>query len=210
MFTGLIEEIGTLQRSIPNQDGRELQISAAKILEDVQLGDSIAIDGVCLSVTDFSSQWFKVQAVHETLGKTTLGNLTGGSKINLERAMSARGRFGGHIVQGHVDGTGKILAINHYQQSAEIEIEIPRHLMKYIVPKGSIAISGISLTVAEKMDRSIKIAVIPITLKDTNLGTKKTGDPVNLETDLFAKYIENFITQKNSPDIITNMKKWGY
>jgi len=210
MFTGLVEEVGTLKRAIPNQDGKELQISASRILEDVKMGDSIAIDGVCLSVTSFTNNSFNVQAVHETLRKSTLGNLKSSSKINLERAMSANGRFGGHIVQGHVDGTGSISVINQYQNSAEIEIALPRDLMKYIVPKGSITISGISLTVAEKHDTSIKIAVIPITFQDTNLADKKIGDKVNIETDLFAKYIENFMENKNALDIQTKMKSWGY
>jgi len=210
MFTGLIEEVGTLQRSKANADGREFQIAADKVLQNVQLGDSIAVDGVCLSVTAFSKSGFSVQAVHETVKKTTLKTLSAGSKINLERAMPAKGRFGGHIVQGHVDGTGTISAIDHYQQSAEIKITLPENLLRYIVPKGSVAINGISLTVAEKYPDSILIAVIPITLQDTNLGTKKVGDTVNIETDIFAKYIENFIENNHAPDILTKMKKWGY
>ncbi|MBN2281683.1 MAG: riboflavin synthase [Candidatus Marinimicrobia bacterium] len=210
MFTGLVEEVGTLQKSISNRDGKELQIAAQKVLADVSLGDSIAIDGVCLSVTNFSRSHFSVQAVHETLRKTTLGHLQTGSRINLERAMQANGRFGGHIVQGHIDGTGTIAAINNFQNSVEIEITLPDHLMKYIVPKGSVAVSGISLTVAEKYPHSILIAVIPITLKDTNLATQKIGNAVNIETDIFAKYIENFLEHKNTPDIVSKMKNWGY
>eukprot|EP01156_Anaeramoeba_ignava_P002527 Anaeramoba_ignava/a218650_23.p2 GENE.a218650_23~~a218650_23.p2 ORF type:complete len:211 (-),score=20.45 a218650_23:2251-2883(-) len=210
MFTGLVEEVGTITKISTNNDGKEFQISADKVLQDVKLGDSIAIDGVCLSVTKFSQKEFTVQAVHETISKTTLGKLQTGSKINLERAMMANGRFGGHIVQGHVDGTGTILAINHYQNSAEIEIALSKNMMKYIVQKGSVTVSGISLTVAEKRSVSIVIAVIPITLKDTSLGLKQVGDLVNIETDLFAKYVENFIEMKNAPDITEKMKKWGY
>lgn len=210
MFTGLIEEIGTLKKITTNNDGKEFSIAAEKVLEDVKLGDSIAIDGVCLSVTSFSQNEFSVQAVHETIRKTTLGSVQVGCKINLERAMSANGRFGGHIVQGHVDGTGTILSINRYQKSAEIELSLSNDLLKYIVPKGSVTISGISLTVAEKRSSSILIAVIPITLEDTNLGMKRIGDLVNIETDIFAKYIENFMENKNGSDIITKMKKWGY
>jgi riboflavin synthase len=210
MFTGLIEEVGSIKRITSNKDGKEFQISASKILSDVNLGDSIAIDGVCLSVTEFSQNDFKVQAVHETIRKTTLCNLRTNSKINIERAMSANGRFGGHIVQGHVDGTGTISAINIFQKSAEMEISIPRNLMKYIVSKGSITISGISLTVAEKKESTIRIAVIPITFQDTSLSTKQVGNTINIETDLFAKYIENFMENKNAPDITTKMKNWGY
>lgn len=210
MFTGLIEEVGTVKKISTNNDGKEFMIAAEKVLQDAKLGDSIAIDGVCLSVENFSDKEFSVQAVHETLRKTTLGNLQMGSKINLERAMSADGRFGGHIVQGHVDGTGTILGINHFQKSAEIEIKLSKELLKYIVSKGSVTISGISLTVAEKRQDSIVIAVIPITMKDTSLSTKGIGDSVNIETDIFAKYIENFMQTKNAPDITTKMKKWGY
>lgn len=210
MFTGLVEEIGTIKKISTNNDGKELLVAAEEVLQDVKIGDSIAIDGVCLSVIAFSQKEYSAQAVHETLSKTTLGKLQVGSKVNLERAMSANGRFGGHIVQGHVDGTGTILTINHYQKSAEIEIGLPKELLKYIIQKGSVTVSGISLTVAEKRANSIVIAVIPITLQDSNLGLKKVGDSVNIETDLFAKYVENFIEMRNAPDINEKMKKWGY
>ncbi|MFP4548677.1 MAG: riboflavin synthase [Fidelibacterota bacterium] len=210
MFTGLIEEVGKIKSIHTNKDGKELEISAEKVLENVQKGDSISIDGVCLSVTDFSNNYFRVQAVHESLRKSTLGKLQTGSVVNLERAMSAGGRFGGHIVQGHADGTGKIKQVRKFQNSAEIEIVIPAKLMKYIVAKGSIAISGISLTVAEKHADSITIAVIPITFADTSLSRKRIGDPVNIEVDIFAKYVENFFNNQDSPDITQKMKTWGY
>ncbi len=210
MFTGLIEEVGRMKSIHTNKDGKELEIYAEKVLEKVRIGDSISIDGVCLSVTDFSGNYFRVQAVHETLRKSTLGTLQTGSRVNLERAMSAGGRFGGHIVQGHVDGTGKIKQLRKIQNSAEIDIIIPDKLMNYIVTKGSIAISGISLTVAEKREKSITIAVIPITFEDTSLSHKRIGDPVNIEVDVFAKYVENFFKKQNNPDITEKMKIWGY
>ncbi len=210
MFTGLVEEVGHVEKMVKNRDGATLTITAEKVLMDTTLGDSIAIDGVCLSVTELTDTSFTVQAVHETLQKSTLSNLTTGAHVNLERAMAAGGRFGGHIVQGHVDGTGKISKIQHFQQSAEITLKPPKSLMTYIVSKGSITLSGISLTVAEKTESTIKISVIPITFQDTNLKERKEGDAINIEVDIFAKYVENFFKNSNTQGIEDKMKSWGY
>lgn len=210
MFTGLVEEIGTIKKISTNNDGKVFNISAEKILVGAKIGDSIAIDGCCLSIISFTDDEFTVQAVHETLHRTTLGTWIMGNYVNLERAIAATSRFGGHFVQGHIDCTGTITGIKQYQNSAEIKITIPNKYMEFIIEKGSITISGISLTVAKKNSDSITIALIPITLKDTSLSTKKSSDKVNIETDIIGKYIKNIINQNNYPDIETKMKNWGY
>jgi len=211
MFTGLIEEIGRIDKIIPNKEGRGLQIDSNIVIEDIKLGDSVSVDGVCLSVTGIGNKNFKVQAVQETLQRSTLQNIKTGAPVNLERAMLPTSRFGGHFVQGHVDAIGKILSWEMTGQSALLKILAPDKVMKYIVEKGSITINGISLTVAALEESMLSIALIPITLKETNLGQKKVGDHVNIEVDTIAKYVENLLEKRSSSIPITEkMKKWGY
>ena len=211
MFTGLIEEIGRIDKIIPNKEGRELQIDSNIVIEDIKLGDSVSVDGVCLSVTGIGNKNFKVQAVQETLQRSTLQTIKIGAPVNLERAMLPTSRFGGHFVQGHVDATGKILSWEMTGKSALLKILVPDKVIKYIVEKGSITINGISLTVAALEESMISIALIPITLKETNLSQKKVGSYINIEVDMIAKYVENLLEKRSSSIPITEkMKKWGY
>ena len=213
MFTGLIEELGTVQSVHQIPEGKNFVIAAKKVLKRISEGESIAIDGTCLTVVSYSDNTFIAQAVGETLIRSTLKDFKSGTVVNLERAMAADGRFGGHFVQGHVDGIGMITDIRNTGNAAQFTIDVPVTLSRYVVHKGSIAINGISLTVAEKSANRIMIAIIPATLKETNLHLKKVHDYVNIEVDMLAKYIEQFVS---NPDIkkeaITKdtLKKWGY
>jgi len=212
MFTGLIEELGTVRRVSTNSEGRLFEITAKKILEQLAIGDSIAIDGTCLSVVSFKNDGFTAQAVQETINRSTLRHFRVGTKVNLERAMPADGRFGGHFVQGHVDGIAMISSIVKTGRAAIITIDVPAELMRYVVIKGSIAIDGISLTVADKSGNRISVSVIPLTLNDTSLSLKKNGDLVNIEVDMMAKYVENIITGNSDEDtnLVDKIRSWGY
>jgi len=212
MFTGLIEEIGKVERIQSNPEGKLFEISSKKVIEDLHIGDSVAVDGACLSVVSVMNDRFTAQAVDETLSKTTLVYFKSGVQVNLERAISANGRFGGHFVQGHVDGVGSISSIVKTGESATITVQVPDELKQYIALKGSIAINGISLTIASIIANQITIAVIPLTFRDTNLKTKRISDLVNIEVDLLAKYIEQFVTGKSSVKPITEdtINSWGY
>lgn len=211
MFTGLIEEVGKIREITPNAEGKEFHIESRKVINDINIGDSVAVDGACLTVTAQTKEYFSVQAVEETLLKTTLKDIKIGSSVNLERAMLATGRFGGHFVQGHVDGIGKVTSIQNIGKSIVLKIEIPEHIIEYVVMKGSIALNGVSLTVAEIKNSSVSISLIPFTLKATNLCKKKIGDKLNIEVDLLAKYVENFLKSKEQETIsIEKIKTWGY
>lgn len=212
MFTGLIEEVGKISRVTSNPEGKLFEILSTKVIVDLHVGDSVAVDGACLSVVSVMNDHFTAQAVDETLSKTILLYFKSGVQVNLERAMSVKGRFGGHFVQGHVDGVGSISSIVKTGESATITIQIPDELKQYIIPKGSIAINGISLTVVSIIANQIAVAVIPLTFRDTNLKTKRMGDLVNIEVDLLAKYIEQFVTRKSSVKPITEdtINSWGY
>jgi len=190
MFTGIIEEIGIVDQAKQSSSGAKLKIKAKNIVAGLNLGDSIAVNGACLTVADLGDDYFGVDVVRETLGLSTLQKIKTGEKVNLERAMKAEGRFGGHLVSGHVDGMGRIKRLIKRGNAAELEITVPRELMRYVVSKGSIAIDGISLTVAEVMGDGIRIAVIPFTVQNTVLPGKKPGDSVNVEIDMIAKYVE--------------------
>lgn len=193
MFTGIIEEIGkviSLERS-PNNS--KLKIMATKVLQDTVIGDSIAVNGVCLTVTDMGSNYFIADIMDETYRRSNLGNLRKGSFINLERALTLKSRLGGHIVSGHIDGTGKIEKTYKEDIATWVVISTSRQLLKYIVEKGSIAIDGISLTVAYVSSECFKVSIIPHTGDETTLLSKKVGDIVNLECDIIGKYIEKFI-----------------
>ena len=212
MFTGLIEELGTVRRISTNPEGRVFEITAKKVLEQLAIGDSIAIDGTCLSVISLKNDGFTAQAVQETIARSTLNYFRNGIKVNLERAMPAVGRFGGHFVQGHVDGIAVISNIVNSGRAAVITIDLPVGLTRYVVVKGSIAINGISLTVAEKSGNLVSVSVIPLTLHDTNLSLKRKGDFVNIEVDMMAKYVEQFVSGNSDGDtnLVEKIRNWGY
>ena len=196
MFTGIIEEVGKI-KNIQGGTNYKLTIGASKILEDIHLGDSIAVNGICLTAISWDNGSSTVDVMRETLERTSLHKLRAGSFVNLERALAANGRFGGHIVSGHIDGTGEIINIRRDANAVWYKIKTSEKIMEFIIEKGSIAIDGISLTVA-KVDRSaFYVSVIPHTLENTILLRKKTGDIVNLENDIVGKYIKSF-TDKNS------------
>ena len=193
MFTGIVEEIGTIEEVKRGQHSAVLKIRAEKVLEDGHLGDSIAVNGVCLTVTSFGGNVFSADVMHETLDRSSLKGMTKGNKVNLERAMAADGRFGGHIVAGHVDGTGTIAGIRKDDNAVWFTVKTSPEVLHYIVEKGSITIDGISLTVAAVGRDSFQVSTIPHTLAVTTLGLRREGDIVNLENDIVGKYIEKFV-----------------
>ena len=201
MFTGIVEETGSIKNIKRGAASAELSIEASKVLEDVALGDSIAVNGVCLTVTDFSGSMFTADVMHETLDRSSLGALRPGSPVNLERAMKTDGRFGGHIVSGHIDGTGHISNISRDDNAIWYTIDTSGDILRYIVEKGSIAIDGISLTVASVDESSFKVSIIPHTAANTILAVKKAGDVVNLENDIIGKYVEKLMrTDENETE----------
>ncbi|GIO83604.1 riboflavin synthase subunit alpha [Paenibacillus faecis] len=194
MFTGLIEEIGTMKSVSRQGEALVLHIAAKVVTEGLKLGDSIAVNGVCLTAVSFDDHSFMVDVMPQTYRHTNLKDLKSGSKVNLERAMAAGGRFGGHIVQGHVDGTGQIVRKRQDQNSVVYEIRLAdASLSRYIIPQGSITVDGISLTVVETHDGGFSISIIPHTLKETILAYKGAGDTVNLECDVLGKYVEHLL-----------------
>lgn len=190
MFTGIIEEIGRVERVTRGAKSCRLRIKAAAVLEDARTGDSICTSGVCLTVTKLEQDHFEADVMAETMRRTKLGSLTAGSRVNLERAMQLNGRFGGHIVSGHIDGTGTIRSVKTEENAVWLEISADRSLLRYIVEKGSIAVDGVSLTVASAGDSGFKVSVIPHTGRETTLLRQKAGDTVNLECDVIGKYVE--------------------
>ncbi len=200
MFTGIVEEMGKIVRVEKGAKSSRLTVSGDKIFSDLKLGDSVATNGVCLTVTSFSKGIFTANVMNETLKRSNLGELRQGSMVNLERAMIANGRFGGHIVSGHIDGTGVITKIEQDDIAVWYTIRADRKIMKYIIEKGSVAIDGISLTIAKVTDNDFAVSLIPHTAKETVLGYKKTGDTVNLENDVVGKYIEHFLSFKEEPE----------
>lgn len=193
MFTGIIEEIGQIQSVRRGAQSALLRIAAKTVLSDVKLGDSIAVNGVCLTVTSFDASSFTADVMHETMQRSSLSRLQSGSRVNLERAMAANGRFGGHIVSGHIDGTGVISTIRRDDNAVWYTIRAQSGLLRYIIEKGSIAIDGISLTVATVSDADFAVSVIPHTAKETILSEKRQGDMVNLENDSIGKYVEKLL-----------------
>ena len=193
MFTGLVEEIGTIKeyKSIP--DGKEAWIEGHIVIDDLKKDDSISCSGICLTVVETENQLFKVQLVNETLNKTTAKSWNNGTKLNLERALLPTSRMGGHFVQGHVDGTVKILDIIPMDDSAVWHFSLPENLQLFLVDKGSICLDGISLTIVEKFDNYFTVALIPHTLSVTTWGQKRVNDLVNIEVDIMAKYIQNLM-----------------
>lgn len=208
MFTGIVEEIGIIKNISKTSSGILLTINAKKILEDCNIGDSISVNGICLTVTKFDSNSFTVDVMNETVRKTTLYKLSANSCVNLERAMLNNSRFGGHIVSGHVDGIGTIVDIKRDGIAFKFKINTTKEITKYIINKGSITIDGISLTVVSVSDISFFVSIIPHTMSMTNFKYKKIGDIVNLENDCVAKYVEKIIDNKQeSNSYLEKIKK---
>lgn len=201
MFTGLIEEIGAIKNVVKRGNGARIEIMATKVLSDLQIDHSIAINGVCLTVVQLNEKSFAVDAVAETLSKSTLAYLQTGEQVNLERALRLQDRLGGHFVQGHVDGIGVIRSIGLDSLDNNWTFEIPEILDQFTIPKGSIAIDGVSLTIAEKNKNMITVSIIPHTLKQTIFKNKQIGQNVNIEVDFMAKYIKQFITPESDSTI---------
>ncbi|WP_024294175.1 riboflavin synthase [Lacrimispora indolis] len=199
MFTGIIEETGTVRNIKKGANSAVLTIGAASVLKDMKLGDSIAVNGICLTVTSYTSTGFTADVMHETIQRSSLNSLHSGAMVNLERAMPADGRFGGHIVTGHIDGTGVIRWIKRDDNAVWYNIRATPEILRYIVEKGSIAVDGISLTVAKVSDVDFSISVIPHTANHTTLAGKRVGDTVNLENDCVGKYIEKFLGKPAQP-----------
>lgn len=193
MFTGIVEEIGQISHIVRQKDSATLTVLASKVLEGTQIGDSISVNGICLTVTSLLSGGFTADIMHETLNRSSLAGLAANTNVNLERAMSANGRFGGHIVSGHVDGTGTITNITRDSNAIWFTIRTTPYIMRHIVEKGSITIDGISLTVANVRTSDFAISAIPHTVEHTILKERKIGSVVNLETDILGKYVERFL-----------------
>jgi riboflavin synthase len=193
MFTGIIEEIGTVAAIQKGARSARLTVKAEIIIEDMKIGDSIAVNGVCLTVTDFSHHAFSADVMNETLSRSSLGRLSVGSRVNLERAMRANGRFGGHIVSGHIDGAGEIIRKERDDNAVWLNVAVPEQILKYIVEKGSVTLDGVSMTVARVSEGRFAVSVIPHTGQATILLDKKPGDTVNIEIDIIGKYIERFL-----------------
>ncbi|MDP3045683.1 MAG: riboflavin synthase [Bacillota bacterium] len=189
MFTGIVEEIGLLKEF----SGGHITISARKVLEGTNLGDSISVNGVCLTVTEYGNDRFTADVMGETLAKTNLSDLRVGDRVNLERALKMGDRIGGHMVSGHIDGVGTILDKSPHGIAQVISVQAPELVMRYVIRKGSVAIDGISLTVVDCTDQTFRVSIIPHTAKLTTLGFKKKGDSVNLEADMLARYVEKFL-----------------
>ncbi|MBQ2925334.1 MAG: riboflavin synthase [Ruminiclostridium sp.] len=199
MFTGIVEEMGTIRSIRKGTHSAVLEIQAKVVLEDIHVGDSIAVNGVCLTATSFTPSTFTADVMHETLNRSSLAALHPGSRVNLERAMAANGRFGGHIVSGHVDGLGTVLSTQKDDNAIWYTIGASPEVLRYVVEKGSITIDGISLTVAKVDDQSFAISAIPHTVAVTVLQDRKPGDKVNLETDIIGKYVEKLLQPKEIP-----------
>ncbi len=194
MFTGLVEEIGTVVALHPVGEGARIEIAASTVLDDATIGASIAVNGCCLTVVEFDDHTWQADAVPETLDRTNIGQLAPGDRVNLERPLAANGRYGGHVVQGHIDATGEVNSIEELDDgSFRYTFALPATMADYVVEKGSIAVDGISLTVAAVDTTTFSIAVIPHTHEVTTLGSRTVGDRVNLEADVLAKYVERLI-----------------
>lgn len=204
MFTGLIKDIGTIKAINKNSEGAKMTISS-KLCSEIAIDDSVATNGVCLTAIAVAEKDFTVQIVHMSLKKSNLGDLNVGSSVNLELALRPIDRMGGHFVQGHVNGVGKFMGAKSFGKNWECEFSAPRELFKYIINEGSITIDGISLTVAVVKQSSFIVSIIPHTYENTTLGKKSSGDSVNIEVDMMAKYLENFIKFEGSEDRLKSL-----
>lgn len=221
MFTGLVEEVGTVRGAARRGDSMRLEIGCAKILDDLRAGDSVSIDGACQTAVAVSPDGFTVDTLAETLRKATLGSLRRGSHVNLERALRVGDRLGGHLVQGHVDGVGTVASIDRSDRNVYLTVRLDDHLLRYCVSEGSIAINGISLTIASMTDDAVRVNVIPETWSRTNLQERSAGDAVNIEVDVLARYVERLMpntdaasgaakTTQNSRLTAGALLQWGY
>jgi len=217
MFTGIVEELGTVQSIAAGAKAGKITIGADKVLEGLRMGDSIAVNGICLTVVGFDKQSFTADVMPETIRRTALAELKGGSRVNLERALLLSSRLGGHIVSGHIDGVGTILELTEDENAVVFKIGASPQVLRYIIEKGSVTIDGISLTVAAVTDGWFTVSVIPHTRAITSLGQKKSGSKVNLENDVIGKYVERFVLlgaeeeKKNSSAITPEfLQKYGF
>lgn len=199
MFTGIVEELGEVTAVEQLSEASRFRLRGPVVTEGAKHGDSIAVNGVCLTVVETAGGEFTADVMQETLNRSSLGALTRGSRVNLERPMALGGRLGGHLVQGHVDGTGEILSRTPSEHWEIVRISLPRPLARYVVEKGSITVDGVSLTVVEAGAEHFSVSLIPTTLALTTLGTKQPGDPVNLEVDVLAKYVERLLAAGVNP-----------
>lgn len=193
MFTGIVEHLGTVTAVEKAERGRTIVVEARPVAESLQIGDSVSVNGVCLTAVSVERPAIHFQAIGETLDRSNLGEVESGHSVNLERPMSASGRFDGHIVQGHVDGVGTVLTVATDGEGRRVRIDVPPALLRYIVEKGSITVDGVSLTVAAVDDTAVEVALIPHTLRVTTFGDRRPGDRVNLEVDVLAKYVERLL-----------------
>ena len=210
MFTGIIEEIGTVQQVRSEQSVRTLEIKAQNILVDMHIGDSISVNGACLTVIDFKQNQFSVQVIKGTENKTYLANIKENDEVNLERAMSGSGRFGGHFVLGHVDAKGTIINIRETPNSRIVSIKASDSVIKQMVKQGSITVDGVSLTIFDLHQHSFDIHLIPETRRSTILSNKKMGDEVHLETDVLFKYVESIVGKNKSDLSVDKLKAYGF
>ncbi|MBY0550970.1 MAG: riboflavin synthase [Candidatus Obscuribacterales bacterium] len=220
MFSGIVEEVGKITAVQDSSDGKRLKISARVVLEGCKIGDSIAVSGICLTVTLFGADWFTVDASFETLRKTRLGQMKPGYRVNLERALKVSDRLGGHLVSGHIDGLATVAAVREEGFSRVIEFSAAPAFAPYFIEKGSVGLDGISLTIASLTDNGsdvrFTVAAIPHTLEVTTLGELKPGDTVNLETDLIGKYVARWLGVRGAPNInkeglsLTTLAEYGY
>jgi len=205
MFTGIVEEVGSVTRIEQRGENRRITIAAVDVSQELKAGDSVSVSGVCLTALDIEPGSFCADLAPETWQRTSFSRMQEGALVNLELPMKAEGRFGGHIVQGHVDGVGKVIALERIGDSENfwLRIELPHEVVKYAVYKGSVCIEGISLTVAKLEGRECTVAIIPHTVEMTNLKSLQPGDPVNLEADLIAKYVEKMMTRESEESTLT-------
>ena len=214
MFTGIIEEVGRVSRIADKNGSRRISISCSRLVKELKKGDSIAVSGVCLTAIDITPSSFTADLAEETWNRTSFSRIRKEALVNLELPMRADGRFGGHIVQGHVDGTGKFLALDKIEGAEDfwLRIEIPPELARYVISKGSLSIEGISLTVAKIEGATVTAAIIPHTLEMTNLASLKPGDPMNLEVDMIAKYVEKMMKgdSRNSSITLERLVREGF
>lgn len=206
MFTGIIEEVGT----VISTSNRSIAFAASKVLKDMQAGDSIAVNGVCLTMTRIDSGSFTVDIMPETLRRTNLGQLKPADEVNLERPLSLGGRLGGHLVQGHIDGTGRVKTIRREAGAILIRFEAPPEILKYVVEKGFIAVDGASLTVIDRDATSFSVSLVEFTQKHTTLGSRRMGENVNLEVDIIAKYVEQLSGAHSSGITVDFLSEHGF
>ncbi len=211
MFTGIVEEVGTVLGVSRGDKSSVLHIGGEKIFDDLSLGDSVAVNGLCLTVSALAGNSFCADVMHETLSRSSIGTLRAGSRVNLERALKLGGRLGGHIVLGHIDGTGRISKVERDDTAWIYSIDAKSEIMRYIAPKGSVAVDGISLTIASRRSDGFSVSVIPHTAKSTVLSEKSAGEIVNLETDIIGRYTEQFLTAQNGSGITREfLQKYGF